>query len=108
MNRRKLSRLPVDVGEALRAIATTGKGRCWHCDVRLPEANAAIGRGWDVQRIGELPVANIILVCPECVRHESKQCESALDVKRVPAVRVHAAIQQRSGRRALELNPRRA
>lgn len=67
----KPNRLPVDVHEALAAIATTGKGRCWYCDARLPEAERAIHEGWDVQRVDEHPVASIILVCPVCVRQEA-------------------------------------
>jgi hypothetical protein len=69
-NGKRPSRLPVNVYEALEAIATTGKGRCWHCDERLPAAPQAIAAGWDVQRIDELPVASIILVCPPCLRRE--------------------------------------
>ena len=59
----------MDVREALHAIGSTGKGRCWYCDVKLPRAKVAIRKGWDVQRIqnGE-PVPSIILVCPTCLR----------------------------------------
>lgn len=56
----------MDVTSALRAICSTGKGRCWHCDVKLPEAERAISEGWDVQRIEEHPAASIILICPSC------------------------------------------
>ena len=70
-NRKRTSRLPVNVHEALAAIATTGKGRCWYCDARLPDAARAIDEGWDVQRIDQHPVASIILVCPACVREDA-------------------------------------
>jgi hypothetical protein len=70
--RKKPGRLPVDVHAALEAIASTGKGRCWYCDVRLPDAAKAMGDGWDVQRIDEHPVASIILVCPECLLREAQ------------------------------------
>jgi hypothetical protein len=69
---KKPSRLPVDVHAALEAIAGTGKGRCWYCDVRLPEAAKAMADGWDVQRIDDHPVASIILVCPECLLREGQ------------------------------------
>jgi hypothetical protein len=95
-NRKKPGRLPVNVHEALDAIATTGKGRCWYCDSRLPDAESAIRRGWDVQRIDEQPVASIILVCPECVSRESK------------LVRVQPVARARNGHGRLELEPRRA
>ena len=95
-NRKKLSRLPVDVSEALRAIATTGKGRCWFCDQRLPEAEAAIAGGWDVRRIDEMPVASIILVCPGCV-----QREAAPRVRASAAVRVRAAVPPQNGARGV-------
>ncbi len=61
-------RLPIDVREALKAICTTGKGRCWHCDAKLPKARRAIRDGWDVQRLDDYPVASIILVCPACLK----------------------------------------
>ena len=64
----KAKRLPIDVREALKAICSTGKGRCWHCDAKLPKAQRAIREGWDVQRIDDYPVASIILVCPPCLR----------------------------------------
>jgi hypothetical protein len=66
-NLTKVKRLPVDVHAALKAICTTGKGRCWHCDAKLPRARRAIREGWDVQRIDDYPVASIILVCPACL-----------------------------------------
>jgi len=96
--RKKPGRLPVNVCEALEAIATTGKGRCWYCDSRLPAADRAIGDGWDVQRIDEHPVASIILVCPACVEHESR------------VVRVRPVASARNGNRshALALQARRA
>jgi hypothetical protein len=65
-------RLPIDVREALKAICTTGKGRCWHCDLKLPKARRAIGDGWDVQRLEDYPVASIILVCPACLKSQAQ------------------------------------
>ncbi len=65
-NLTEAKRLPINVHEALKAICTTGKGRCWHCDAKLPKARRAIREGWDVQRIDDYPVASIILVCPAC------------------------------------------
>jgi len=64
-------RLPIDVREALKAICTTGKGRCWHCDATLPKARRAIRAGWDVQRLDDYPVASIILVCPACIKSQA-------------------------------------
>jgi len=64
-------RLPIDVREALKAICTTGKGRCWHCDAKLPKARRAICEGWDVQRLDDYPVASIILVCPACLKSQA-------------------------------------
>lgn len=61
----------LDVNAALRAIATTGRGRCWYCDVRLPRAAVAIRAGWDVQRLEGERVASIILVCPACLRQKA-------------------------------------
>jgi len=58
-------RLP-DVHAALRAICSTGKGRCWYCDRRLPRVEQAMNSHWDVQRIEGERVASIILVCPRC------------------------------------------
>lgn len=63
-----LKRLPIDVPDALHAICSTGKGRCWYCDARLPREDEALRDGWDVQRIDDEPVASIILVCPQCLR----------------------------------------
>jgi hypothetical protein len=68
-------RFSIDVREALRAIATTGKGRCWYCDVRLPRAAVATRTGWDVQRLEGERVANIILVCPACLRQKAEYGE---------------------------------
>ncbi len=65
-------RLPIDVREALKAICTTSKGRCWHCDARLPKARRAIREGWDVQRLEDYPVASIILVCPACLKSQAQ------------------------------------
>jgi hypothetical protein len=64
--------LSFDVSEALEAICTTGKGRCWYCDLRLPRAEEAVGAGWDVQRVEGESVASIILVCPACLRERSE------------------------------------
>jgi hypothetical protein len=58
----------LDVHAALYAICSTGKGRCWHCDRKLPAAEEAIDVGWHVQRMEGERVANIILVCPKCRR----------------------------------------
>lgn len=59
--------------EALEAICSTGKGRCWYCDVKLPAAAKAIRQGWDVQRIDDQPVASVILVCPGCLSQDSRR-----------------------------------
>lgn len=56
----------LDVHDALHAICSTGKGRCWYCDMALPRVEEAIHHGWDVQRIEGACVASIILVCPLC------------------------------------------
>ncbi len=66
-NLHEAKRLPINIHEALKAICTTGKGRCWHCDAKLPKARRAIREGWDVRRIDDYPVASIILVCPACL-----------------------------------------
>ena len=95
-NRKKPRRLPVNVHEALDAIASTGKGRCWYCDSRLPDAGSAIRGGWDVQRIDEHPVASIILVCPDCVNRDTK------------VVRVRPMARARNGHGRLALESRRA
>jgi len=55
-----------NVPDALHAICSTGKGRCWHCDRRLPCEAEAVRTGWDVKRIEGEHVASIILVCPRC------------------------------------------
>lgn len=68
-------RLPIDVHAALKAICTTGKGRCWHCDAKLPKARRAIRDGWDVQRLDDYPVASIILVCPTCLKHHAEDLD---------------------------------
>ena len=62
----------MDVKAALHAIASTGKGRCWYCDDRLPRAIMAIRTGWDVQRIEGERVASIILVCPSCLQQKAE------------------------------------
>jgi hypothetical protein len=64
--------LSFDVSEALEAICTTGKGRCWYCDRRLPRAAEAVGGGWDVQRVEGESVASIILVCPACLQEKTE------------------------------------
>jgi len=64
--------LSLDVSEALHAICSTGKGRCWYCDMRLPGAAAAVGAGWDVQRVEGKKVASIILVCPACLEQKAE------------------------------------
>jgi hypothetical protein len=100
-NGKRPSPLPVSVREALEAIGATGKGRCWYCDVRLPEARRAIRDGWDVQRIDEQPVASIILVCPECLGASSNLAQSR---------RSDTVTRGRNGRarRILTLEPKRA
>ena len=67
---RKSSNL--DVHGALYAICSTGRGRCWHCDRKVPAAEAAIEAGWDVQRVEGKHVASIILVCPKCRRKRAE------------------------------------
>jgi hypothetical protein len=64
---------PINVHEALEAICAHGKGRCWHCDARLPSVARAIRRGWDVRRVKGHPVASLILVCPACVAKERRR-----------------------------------
>jgi hypothetical protein len=63
----------LDVNDALYAIGSTGRGRCWHCDRKLPAVAEAIDAGWNVQRVEGGRVASIILVCPKCrqKRHEA-------------------------------------
>ena len=56
----------LDVADALHAICSTGKGRCWYCDRRLPRLADALRTGWDVQRVEGARVASIIIVCPRC------------------------------------------
>jgi hypothetical protein len=86
------TRLPIDVHEALKAICTTGKGRCWHCDAKLPKARHAVREGWDVQRIDDYPVASIILVCPACLRGHARGrgAASALSQKQIPVAPLRA------------------
>lgn len=67
----------MDVNAALEAICSTGKGRCWHCDRKLPAAEEAIRTRWDVQRVAGDRVASIILVCPECLREKVDLGEEA-------------------------------
>ena len=59
-------RIVLDVPDALYAICSTGKGRCWFCDRLLPRLQQALRTGWDVQRVEGERVASIILVCPSC------------------------------------------
>ena len=59
-------RSALDVHAALHAICSTGKGRCWYCDTRLPPLKKAQSQGWDVQRVEGERVASIILICPTC------------------------------------------
>jgi Zn finger protein HypA/HybF involved in hydrogenase expression len=65
----------LDVNAALYAICSTGKGRCWHCDQKLPAAEEAIDVGWHVQRVEGERVASIILICPKCRRKRAKVSE---------------------------------
>jgi hypothetical protein len=65
-------RVELDVHGALYAICSTGKGRCWYCDLRLPCVEEAVGAGWDVQRVEGKRVASIILVCPQCQLRRAK------------------------------------
>jgi hypothetical protein len=64
----------LDVNEALDAIGSTGKGRCWYCDLKLPRAEVATRAGWDVQRMdgGAALRDSIILVCPTCLRERAE------------------------------------
>jgi len=62
----------LDVNAALYAICSTGRGRCWHCDRKLPSTEKAIESGWDVQSVEGERVASIILVCPKCQRKRAK------------------------------------
>jgi len=76
-NERVAKRLPIDIREALRAICAYGKGRCWHCDVKLlPPAEHAIRAGWNVERVEAQPVASIILVCPRCARQKARSAKT--------------------------------
>ena len=63
---RTRGRALLDVDAALHAIFSTGKGRCWFCDRRLPRVAEAVRSGWDVQRVEGERVASIILICPRC------------------------------------------
>jgi hypothetical protein len=75
-NEKVAKRLPIDVRDALRAICTYGRGRCWYCDMKLPTAGRAIRAGWDVERVEQEPVSSIILVCPKCARQKVKLGEA--------------------------------
>jgi hypothetical protein len=96
-NGKKPGPLPVNVHEAIEAIATTGKGRCWYCDARLPGAERAISEGWDVQRIDQQPVASIIIICPACLEQHSQL------VRLRPGARHHRA----HSRSVLTFEPKR-
>jgi hypothetical protein len=65
----------LDVNAALHAICSTGRGRCWYCDRKLPPAEEAIDAGWSVQCVEGRRVASIILVCPKCRRERAKAGE---------------------------------
>jgi Zn finger protein HypA/HybF involved in hydrogenase expression len=65
----------LDVNAALHAICSTGRGRCWHCDRKLPPAEEAIDAGWSAQCVEGERVASIILVCPKCRRERAKAGE---------------------------------
>ena len=65
-------RLSFDVNKALDAICSTGKGRCWYCDLKLPGAEVATRTGWDVQRVEGERVASVILVCPMCLHQRAE------------------------------------
>jgi hypothetical protein len=95
-------RLPIDVAAALHAICSTGKGRCWYCDVKLPDEVEALQGGWDVQRIDEQPVASIILVCPECLRRQETPREEASALRRVPLAAISSSSRRARGRRAAQ------
>jgi hypothetical protein len=64
----------LDVNDALHAICSTGKGRCWFCDRRLPRVAQAVRTGWYVQRVEGERVASIILICPRC-QHKPEDVE---------------------------------
>lgn len=93
-------RLPIDVAAALHAICSTGKGRCWYCDGKLPAEAEAIKSGWDVQRFDEQPVASIILVCPGCLREQEAAALSARTDRQVEHIPIAAAFPTRRGRGA--------
>ena len=62
----------LDAEAALHAICSTGKGRCWHCDRKLPGEERAVRGGWQVRRVEGDRVASIILVCPQCLRQQAE------------------------------------
>jgi hypothetical protein len=66
-------RMALNVADALHAICSTGKGRCWFCDRRLPNAEEAVRAGWDVRRVEGERVASIILICPRCLPSKNVQ-----------------------------------
>jgi hypothetical protein len=63
---------PLDIKAALHAICSTGIGRCWYCDRKLPREDKAVRGGWQVRRVEGDRVASIILVCPHCLREQAK------------------------------------
>ncbi len=91
-------RLPIDVRAALHAICSTGKGRCWYCDARLPGEAEALQNGWDVQRFDDQPVASIILVCPRCVQPQETHREGAAAMQRVPMAAISPPSSSRRAR----------
>lgn len=62
----------LDVHAALHAICSTGKGRCWFCDWKLPPEEQAVDLGWHVQCLPGERVDSIILVCPKCLRERAE------------------------------------
>jgi hypothetical protein len=76
----------LDVNAALYAIGSTGRGRCWHCDRKLPTAEEAIDAGWHVQCVEGERVASIILVCPKCRRKRANAGEEEFLHKLSPPV----------------------
>jgi hypothetical protein len=81
----------LDVNAALYAICSTGRGRCWHCDRKLPPAEEAIDAGWDVQSVEGERMASIILVCPKCQRTRAKAAPKQF--LRNPSPSVYDALQ---------------
>jgi hypothetical protein len=61
-----------NVPAALHAICSTGKGRCWYCDWKLPPEKEAVNKGWHVQCMHGERVDSIIVVCPKCLRERAE------------------------------------